>query len=285
MKLGVNTLLWTAHFDREHFPLMDAVREHGFDAIEMARFDWEGFPAAEVRRALERAGIEGICCSALTGKLSLVSEDAEVREAALHFLRRAIEAASECGSRVLVGPFVAPVGLLVGRRRTTEEWKRAVEGLRSLAPRLEQLDVRLAVEPLNRFETYVLNTAADAARLCSEAGSDRIGVLYDSFHGNIEEKAHGKAIRALGGRLFHLHACENDRGIPGSGHVDWRDIFAALRHTAYDGYVVIESFGFAIQAIAAAACIWRDLAPAPENIAWEGGTFLRGFLPPPAAGV
>jgi D-psicose/D-tagatose/L-ribulose 3-epimerase len=147
-----------------------------------------------------------------------------------------------------------------------------------LAPRLEELDVRLAVEPLNRFETYVINTASDAARLCAEAGSDRIGVLYDTFHGNIEEKTQGNAIGDLGKRLFHLHACENDRGIPGSGHVEWHDIFTTLRQNRYEGYVVIESFGFAIREIAAAACIWRDLAPAPEVIAWEGGAFLRDYL-------
>jgi D-psicose/D-tagatose/L-ribulose 3-epimerase len=244
----------------------------------MARFDWDGFPAVDARHALNRAGLEGICCSALTGKLSLVTEDDAVREAAAAFLRKAVEAAAECGCRLLVGPFVSPVGYLAGRRRTEEEWKRGVDALQRLAPALERLDVRLAVEPLNRFETYVVNTAADAARLCAEVGSARIGVLYDTFHGNIEEKAQGEAIRGIGDRLFHVHACENDRGIPGSGHVEWQSVFDALRETRYEGYAVIESFGFAIKEIAAAACIWRDLAPAPEIIAWDGVAFLRNML-------
>jgi D-psicose/D-tagatose/L-ribulose 3-epimerase len=282
MKLGVNTLLWTAHFDRDQFPLIERVKQHGFDAIEMARFDWDGFPAVDVRRALDAAGIDGICCSALTGKMSLVSDDPEVRKAALAFLTKAAEATAECGCGLLVGPFVAPVGFLCGRRRTGEEWRYAVGGLQALARRLEQLDVRVAVEPLNRFETYVLNTAADTVRLCEEVGSNRIGVLYDTFHGNIEEKTHGDAIRSTGPRLFHLHACENDRGIPGSGHVPWVEIKDALRDCGYPGYAVIESFGFAIREIAAAACIWRDLAPTSEDIAWEGVRFLRRLFAPDA---
>jgi D-psicose/D-tagatose/L-ribulose 3-epimerase len=277
MRIGVNTLLWTAHFDREHYPLFDSVKQHGFDAIEMARFDWTGFPAAEVRRELGRAGLEGICCSALTGKLSLISEDAGIRDATLSFLRSGAQAAAESGCGLLVGPFLSAVGYLAGRRRTEEEWKRGVEGVQSLVPLLESLGVRLAIEPLNRFETYALNTVDEAVRLCDAVGSPRVGILYDSFHGNIEEKTHVGAIRAAGSRLLHVHTCENDRGIPGSGHVAWKEIGRGLDEVGYSGYLVIESFGFAIKEIAAAACIWRDLAPSPDDIAWQGVKFLRGI--------
>jgi D-psicose/D-tagatose/L-ribulose 3-epimerase len=135
--------------------------------------------------------------------------------------------------------------------------------------------VDLAIEPLNRFEAYFLNTAEDAARLCEEVGHPRVGVLFDTFHANIEEKDLGAAIVRLGRHIKHVHACENDRGIPGTGHVEWNCVFPALKQIGYDGWVVIESFGFAIEAIAAAACIWRDIAPTPESIAWEGVKFLK----------
>ena len=135
--------------------------------------------------------------------------------------------------------------------------------------------VTLAVEPLNRFETYFLNTAADGARLCADVNHPNVGLLYDTFHAHIEEKDQGNAIRTVGHHLKHFHSCENDRGTPGSGQVDWPSVFTALRDVNYQGALVIESFGYAIKELAAAACIWRDLARAPDSIAWDGIGFLR----------
>ncbi|MCW5980553.1 MAG: sugar phosphate isomerase/epimerase [Bryobacteraceae bacterium] len=278
MKFGVNSLIWTAGFDAGHLSLLPQVKKMGFDGIEIARFDFAGFPAAAIREALDENGLECTFCSALTGSMSMVSEEASVRREARDFLRRGIETAGELGAKVFMGPFCAPVGQLFGRRRTEDEWKRAVEGLQSLGDALEASDVTLTLEPLNRFETYFLNTAADGARLCDDVAHPKIGVAFDTFHGNIEEKNLGGAIRALGRHLRHVHACENDRGVPGSGHVEWREVGAALRETGYDGWVVIESFGSNIPEIAAAACIWRDLAPSSEAIAADGVKFLRKQL-------
>ena len=277
MRFGVNSLIWTAAFDRGNLALLPKVKRMGFDGIEIARFAFDGFPAAEIRTALADEGLECTFCSALTGKMSLVSDDAAVRRQAREFLIQGIETAAELGAKIFMGPFCAPVGLLLGRRRTAEEWKRAVEGLQGLGETLDACDVTLTLEPLNRFETYFLNTAADGARLCQEVGHPRVGIVFDTFHGNIEEKDLGGAIRVLGSHLKHLHACENDRGIPGSGHVEWPAVFGALRETGYDGWVVIESFGSHIQEIAAAACIWRDLAPSSDAIAAEGVKFLKSL--------
>lgn len=275
MKFGVNTLLWTAAFDREHLGLLPRLKERGFDGVEIARFDFNGFPVADVRRALESNALGCTFCSALTGSLSLISDDASVRSAARKFLEDGIRIAADLGAKIFTGPFLSPVGYLPGRRRTEEEWRRAVEGLQSLGPVLAANDVTLAIEPLNRFETYFLNTAADAVALCEAVEDPRVGVLLDTFHANIEEKQIGEAFRSLGRHLKHVHTCENDRGIPGSGHVEWKDVFSALQAVGYDGWLVIESFGFSIKEIAAAACIWRDLAPSVEAIADEGLSFLR----------
>ncbi|MFN3325108.1 MAG: sugar phosphate isomerase/epimerase family protein [Bryobacteraceae bacterium] len=276
MRYGVNTLIWTAGFDLEHLPLLETLKARGFDGIEIARFSFDGFPAAEVRRKLDETGLEPVLCSALTGQLNLVSPDPAVRARTRDFLAQGIRTAGSIGARRFVGPFVAPVGYLPGHRRTEQEWEFAVEGLCSLVPVLEEHGVTMAVEPLNRFETYCLNTAADAAALCDAVGSSLVGVLFDTFHANIEEKSMREAIRTLGPHLKHMHTCENDRGIPGSGHVEWGEVFAALGETGYDDWMVIESFGFSIKEIAAAACIWRDLASSPDAIAFEGLKFLKG---------
>ncbi len=281
MKIGVNTLLWTAGFDREHLPLLPRLKEAGLDGVEVARFAFDGFPAAEIGREIRREGLEVTFCSALTGRMSLASEDAQVRASARDFLRQGIETAAQIGARVFAGPFCSPVGYLPGRRRNEDEWRWAVEGLQSLGETLDRSNITLAVEPLNRFETFFLNTAKDAVRLCDQVGHPRVGILFDTFHANIEEKDLGAALSSCGGRLKHIHACENDRGIPGSGHIEWPLVMAALGELAYDGWLVIESFGFAIPEIVAAACIWRDLAPTPDAIAFDGARFLRRCIDRP----
>jgi len=133
----------------------------------------------------------------------------------------------------------------------------------------------LGIEPLNRFETYFLNTAADAAALAQEIHHPNVGILFDTFHANIEEKDIGAGYLRVGAHLKHVHACENDRGIPGSGHVEWESVFQALRTLNYDGWLTIESFGFALGDLSAAAAIWRDIEATPESIAVEGVKFLK----------
>jgi D-psicose/D-tagatose/L-ribulose 3-epimerase len=278
MKLGVNTLIWTAHFEASHLDLFPRIKAHGFEGVEVARFDFAHFPAHAIRERAAEEGLELALCSAFTGQLSLASEDSNIREAADRHLRTALEAAVEMGSPIVVGPFCAPVGQLLGRRRTSTEWKRVVEGLREVAPAYEQAGVKLALEPLNRFETFFLNTCEDAVALCQAVESPAVGVLFDTFHANIEEKSVAAALRSLGPHLFHVHTCENDRGAPGSGHVDWTSVIAELKAREYGGWCTIESFGFNIKEIAAAACIWRDLAPSPEDIAWDGARFLKQQL-------
>jgi D-psicose/D-tagatose/L-ribulose 3-epimerase len=196
-----------------------------------------------------------------------------------------IRAGAEAGAKVIAGPLYCPVGYLPGRRRTPDEWKRAVEGHQSLGDTLTSYGVTFAIEPLNRFVTFFLNTAADAARLAAQIGHPQVGILFDTFHANIEEKDIGAGFRQIGRHLRHVHTCENDRGVPGSGHVEWAGVFQALRAIGYDGWLTIESFGFALPNLSAAAAIWRDIEPTPESIASEGVKFLRKQLEASAASV
>jgi D-psicose/D-tagatose/L-ribulose 3-epimerase len=272
MKIGINTLLWTGGFGEADFPLLGRIKAWGFDLVEVSRFDFDGFPAAKVRRAVADEGLACNFCSALTGNLNMAGPEPG---RAFDFVRRGIEVAAELGAPVFSGPFCAPVGYLPGRRKTDREWEQAVEYLGRLGPVLEQHGVSLALEALNRFETFFLNTAADSKRLVDEVGHPRVGILFDTFHANIEEKRVADAVPLLGSRIKNVHASENDRGIPGTGHVPWAEVFAALRGIGYDGSVVIESFGSTIPEIATAACIWRDLAPDSETLAREGQVFLR----------
>ena len=153
-----------------------------------------------------------------------------------------------------------------------------MEFFQELSPALDQYRITLALEPLNRFETYFLNTAADAVAFCDAIHHPRVGLLYDTFHANIEEKSIPEGYRTAGAHLKHVHACENDRGTPGTGHVDWKGVFQALHDVGYNGWITIESFGSALKEISAAARIWRDLEKDMDTLAANGVGFLRSNL-------
>jgi D-psicose/D-tagatose/L-ribulose 3-epimerase len=145
--------------------------------------------------------------------------------------------------------------------------------------------VKLGIETLNRFETSFLNTTEQALELIELVDHPAVGLALDLFHLGIEEKDPAAALRAAGPRLIHLQVAENDRGTPGTGHLPWSEVAAALREIEYDGSVVIETFSDRVEAIARAAAIWRPLAPDSDTLARDGLTFLRSLLQPGAAGA
>jgi D-psicose/D-tagatose/L-ribulose 3-epimerase len=278
MKFGVTTFVWAAEFGPSHFYILPQVKAAGIDSIEVPIFQPQEFPAAEIRKNATANGLECTTCTVVMEGLSPISGDAEERRKARVNLKEKIQVAAEVGSHILAGPIYSSVGYLPGRRRTDDEWKWVVEAYQSVGDTLVANGVTLAIEPLNRFETFFLNTAADAAALCDQVGHPNVGILFDTFHANIEEKNIAAGIRKVGKHLKHLHACENDRGTPGSGHVEWEAVFQALRDLKYDGWTVMESFGFAQGVMSAAASIWRDIEPSPEMVPFDGIRFLRRNL-------
>ena len=278
MKFAVNALIWTTEFDQRSFSLLPSLCECGFDGFEVPVFLPAKVPAREIRQALSANNLECTVCSILPAGMNPISDNPEIRRRTRQHLVDTIKVAADLGSTLMGGPVYSPVGHLPGRRRTSDEWQWAVECFQSLGEPLRENGITLALEPLNRFETFFLNTAADAVKLCSEIGHSSIGVLLDTFHTNIEEKDVATAFLKTGNKLKHIHACENDRGIPGTGHVDFAGIAAALKKIGYDGWITIESFGYSHKELAAAAAIWRDLAPTPEAVAFDGLPFLKNVM-------
>lgn len=275
MKFGVNTFIWGAVFTAADFHRLPAIKAAGFDGIEMPILEPATWPAADVGRELDRVGLERTACGAVPPGSSLASSDAAERRRAQDHLRACIERCAEVGAHLFSGPFYTPVGQMTGVRRTADEWKWTVEGWQTLAPAARAAGVEVGLEALNRFETYFLNTAADAVALCDAIDDPAVGILFDTFHANLEEKSIGGALRTAARHLKHVHTCENDRGTPGSGHVEWPEVFQALADIGYDRWLTIESFGFAAGPMSAAAAIWRDLASSPDAIAFDGLPFLK----------
>lgn len=268
-------MIWSAGCDRAVEEVLPLIKENGFDGVEVPVFRPADFPAARFRKAAEANGLEINFCSVFVEGLSLISDDAGTRRKSIEHLKGIIDTAAEANAETVAGPLYAPVGFLPGRRRIADEWKRAVEGYQALGDILAANRVQLAIEPLNRFETFFLNTAEDARLLAEQVGHPNIGILFDTFHANIEEKDIAKGLRVVGKHLKHVHTCENDRGTPGSGHVEWASVFDALRALRYDGWLTIESFGFSLGDLSAAASIWRDIEKTPSAIAFDGVKFLK----------
>jgi len=155
------------------------------------------------------------------------------------------------------------------------EWAMAVAGIAEMADYAAAKNIKLAFEPLNRFETDMINVVSQGLQFIDEVGRENVGFHLDTFHMHLEEKDSAKAILMAGDRIFHFHACENDRGVPGTGQVHWNEIGKALKATKYSGPVVIESFTSQVKEIARAVCIWREIAPSQDAIATQGLAFLK----------
>jgi D-psicose/D-tagatose/L-ribulose 3-epimerase len=279
VKCGVTTYIWGAEFTPAQLPVLPKLAAAGFDGIELPIFRPAGFDTGFVRRALAEHDLACAASAVLLPGLSLVSDDPFVRQQSLNTLRDIVHVAADIGADVVAGPVYTPVGELPGRRRTADEWHRAIEAYQRLGETLAADDVTLAIEPLNRFETYFLNTIDDGVALCEAVNHPRVGLLFDTFHANIESKDVAAALVRGGRHVKYVHMSENDRGTPGTGHVDWAGVFKALGAIGYDGWLTIESFGFALGDLSAAAAIWRDIEPTPDEIAFEGVAFLKHNVP------
>ena len=268
MRLGMNMLLWSTDVTgREYNSTFELLKDIGYDGVEIPIFDREVDKYAELGERLRAIGLEPIAVSAL----------ADATDAA-GAVRANLDSAAALGASLLCGPLEAPLGVFSGAAPTDAERAAAVQVLREIAPYADERGVTIALEYLNRFELYLVNTAADLADLVRAVDHPRIRMMYDTFHAHIEEKAPRAAIQACADVLVHVHLSENDRSTPGTGQVAWDETFAALREIDYDGWVCIEAFGDALPDLAAATRIWRRMFESEEQLARDGAAFVRAAL-------
>ena len=275
MKIGMNLLLWTAAADETHFPLLEKIKGWGFDGVELPMFTPDGSPWASVAKKLDELGLHRTAVVVLPEGASLISDDDAARKAGVAHLKASVDSCREVGVEVLSGPIYHPVGALAGRGPSDDERKRCVDCLREVGEYAGSEGPIISVEPLNRFETYFLNSQADAAALVEAVGLDNVGILYDTFHANIEEKSVADGVNAAGKHINHVHISANDRATPGEDHVDWKTTHETLQSLGYDGWLTIEAFSAWLPDLAGATCIWRKMAPSEEHIAEQGCAFVR----------
>jgi D-psicose/D-tagatose/L-ribulose 3-epimerase len=276
MKLGMNMLLWSDDVTGEpYLPTFERLKELGYDGVEIPIFALDPAPYERLGERLRDLGLEPIGDTARGAAANPISPDAEVRRAAVRENVAALDCTQALGATVIVGPFQTGIGVFTGTGPSEQEWAWAVEALGTVAEAADTRGITLGIEPLNRFEQYLVNSAADAARLCRDVGHARCRMMYDSFHAHIEEKDIRAALEACRDLLEYVHISENDRSTPGAGQVDWDATFGALRAIGYDGWLTIEAFGDALPALAAATKIWRRMFESEEQLARDGARFVR----------
>lgn len=277
MKTSMNLLLWATHVTDEHYPILNQLKKTGYDGVEIPVFEGDAAHYQSLKSELDNLGLGCTTVTVLGEDSNPISPEASIRAAAVDRLKWAIEMTHTLGGDRLCGPFHSPLAVFSGQGPTDDEKSRAADVLRQAAEFAQQADLTLAIEYLNRFECYFLTTAAEARALVERVDHPHFRTMFDTFHGNIEEKHQGEAIRHMAPVMAHVHISENDRGTPGTGHVQWDEVFATLKDVGYDGWLVIESFGRALPALAAATKVWRDLFPNAEEVYIDGLKFMRAM--------
>lgn len=275
MKVGMNLLLWTGHVAEEHFPVLEKIKKAGYDGVEIPLFQGDAAHYKTVRRELDNLGLKSTTVTVVNAETNPISPDASIRQAAIERIQWALDMTSILGGELMAGPYHSAIGVFSGNGPTAEEKKHGVEVMRKAAEHAQKVGVKIAIEYLNRFECYFLTNALDAKNLVREVNHPWFGTMYDTFHANIEEKNITKAIESMEDTFIHVHISENDRGTPGSGHVQWEETFRALKKAKYDGWLTIEAFGRALPDLAAATKIWRDMFPSMEDVYENGCKFIK----------
>lgn len=289
MKFGMNMFLWSTDVTGEDYlPLFEKLKAMGFDGVELPIFDAQPGRFAELGRRLDDIGLERTGVTVRGADDDPNSPDPQVRQAGIDAMEAALECCEAGGMDLLAGPFYAGLGVFSGAGPTDEEWSRAVETTREVASKASSHGVTIALEALNRFEIYLLNTAADTARFVREVDHPSCRMMIDTFHAHIEEKDVAEAVRSSADVLVHVQVAENDRSTPGSGQVRFDETFTALESIGYDGWLAIEAFGLGLPEIAKATSIWRRMFESEERLAADGLAFLKerwDALPTPKAGA
>jgi D-psicose/D-tagatose/L-ribulose 3-epimerase len=272
--LGFDLLLWSTHITDAHLPVVEDLKSTGYDGVEIPIF--EGTPAhyQQLGGRLRDMGLASTGIGVMAGGNAL-SPDKSIRDKALDHLKWLIDCTAALGGDLCAGPFHQPLGEFAGRGPTGDEIAWCADVHKQAALYAAKAGIRLSVEPLNRFECYFLNSMQQADALVRRVDEPNYGYLFDTFHSNIEDNDVPALIGETIASINHVHISENNRGIPGAGHIDFKSIIGALKRANYNGWMTIEAFGSSLPDLAAATKIWRPLFENESDVYRLGYRLMR----------
>ncbi len=279
VRFGASTWLWTSPFNADTLKIFPKIKKMGFDVVEIPIEDPALIDVHAVKKALVDNGLNPVICGAFGPSRDFTHDDPAFHNTCFQYLNSCFEIAESLGADFVAGPMYSSVGKarLVSADQKKIEWERAVKNLSAVCVMASDRGLKIALEPLNRFESDLVNTAADVMRLVNDIDHPAACVLLDAFHMNLEENDLEKAIRLVGNKLIHVQVSENHRGVPGTGQTRWDKLKRGLESIGYNGVITIESFTPAIKELAGAVCIWRSFAGSQDEFASDGLRFLRSW--------
>ncbi len=270
---GVHTSLWAIEWTRRgaEKSLAEALKWK-LDFIEIALLDLDGIDCAHTRKLLEEAEMTAVCSLGLPRD----AHASTAPQAAIDYLHIALDCCKEIGAVALSGVTYGGIGERTGNPPSEAELDNVARVLDETAKYAKSLDIELGIEPVNRYETHLINTGWQARDMIEKVGSDNIFIHLDTYHMNIEEKGAGNGILAARDYLKYIHLSESDRGVPGAGTCDWDEIFATLAAIGFSGGLAMESFINLPPQIAEALSVWRPVANSADEVMRDGLPFLKG---------
>jgi len=280
VKFGVSTWLWTSPFTTETVALFPKIKSMGYDVVEIPVEYPEMIDAKKVKAALDQNGLDAVVCGAFGPTRDLTHDDPTVHDNGFHYITQCLDLCNTWDAKFLAGPVYSAVGKarMISTEQRKKEWDRAVTNLHKVCRLAQERKLDIALEPLNRFESDMVNTADDVLRLVNDINHPSAKIMLDGFHMAIEERNIELAITSVGGRLIHVQVAENYRGTPGTGQTPWDSLKQGLQNINYKGTVSIESFTPEVKELAGAVCIWKNLATSQDGFAQEGIQFLKKLL-------
>ncbi|WP_159473882.1 sugar phosphate isomerase/epimerase [Dyadobacter sp. 3J3] len=273
-KIGFNVLAWTAAVSDDLFPIIDRLKDIGYDGVEFYLGSQDTAAYKRMGDYTLDLGLETTAVMTMGKDDNPISDSVEIRQKALDKIKWGVDRAHDLNAKIICGPFHSAHTVFVNRPALDQEYALAGEVLNAAAEYAAQANIVFALEALNRFECYLCNTMEQLLKLVKAADHPNVRAMFDTHHSNIEEKSYASALDTIAPVLAHVHISENDRGTPGEGQVLWDNAFSSLAKIKYQGWLTIEAFSRNDPDFANAIGVWREFSD-PWDIAEKGYSFIR----------